>query len=149
MQQQTKWQSLIAPILVGTQYELVGVVCSGGTRHATVRIYIDKPGGITIEEVAQLSRQISVLFDVHEPIQGNYTLEVSSPGLDRPLFTPQHFQQQVGQTIWVKTQMMRENRQNFKGVLLDASETQIQLRLEDGVEVTFAYDEIDKAKRVF
>ena len=146
MQQQEKWQNLINPILEGTPYELVGVVCAGGTRHATVRIYIDKPGGITIEEIAKLSRQISVVFDVHEPITGAYKLEVSSPGLDRQLFTPLHFQQQIGKLISLKTRMMQENRQNFKGILQDANETQVRLTLEDGVQVTFAYEDIDKAK---
>lgn len=148
MQQQTKWQTLIGPVLEGTEYELVGVSCSGGSRHATVRIYIDKPGGVTIDEVAKLSRQISVIFDVHEPIQGKYTLEVSSPGIDRPLFLPKHFEQQLGKTISVKTRMMQENRQNFKGILQQANETQCQLQLEDGTEVMFAYDDIDKAKVV-
>lgn len=149
MQQQDKWQTLIGPVLEGTSCELVGVVCGGGTRHATVRVYLDKPEGIPIDELAQLSRKISVVFDVHEPIQGHYTLEVSSPGLDRPLFVPRHFQQQIGKVISVKTRMMRENRQNFKGLLLDASETQIQLTLEDGEQVMFAYEDIDRAKVVY
>lgn len=148
MHEQTKWRTLIEPILVGTPYELVGVVVSGGARQPLVRIYMDKPGGINIDEIAKLTREIGVLFDVHEPIKGKYTLEVSSPGVDRPLFLPKHFQVQCGQTVKIKTHTMRENQQNFKGLLQTATDEACTLVLEDGKHVTFSYDDIEKAKVV-
>lgn len=145
MRRQEKWQAIIKPILEDTPYELVGVECIGGGKHTVIRIYIDKPGGITIDDIVNLSRQISVLFDVEEPIRSPYTLEVSSPGLDRPLFLPGHFQQQLGQKVSVKTSLSVENRQNFKGILRQADEEGIQLEVDMQL-ISFAYDDIDKAK---
>ncbi|MBI2791228.1 MAG: ribosome maturation factor RimP [Gammaproteobacteria bacterium] len=147
MRRQEKWQSIIGPILVDTSFELVGVECVGGGKHTVVRIYIDKPGGINLDDIVHLSRQISVVLDVEEPIKGHYTLEVSSPGLERPLFTAAHFKQQIGQKVFVKTSLAVSNRQNFKGMLLDANEKEIQLDV-DGQNFTFAYEDIDKAKVV-
>ncbi len=146
MRRQDKWQEIIQPILMDTPFELVGVECVGGGRHTVVRIFIDKqPGGITIDEIAQLSRQIGVVFDVNEPIKGNYTLEVSSPGLERPLFTAAHFAQQIGQKVFIKSSMMIENRQNFKGILLSSNENSVVVDV-DGKEYSFHYDDIEKAK---
>jgi ribosome maturation factor RimP len=147
MHQQNKWLDMISPILVGTPFELVGVECVGGGKHTVLRIYIDKPGGITIDDIANVSRQISVIFDVEEPISGHYTLEVSSPGLQRPLFTPAHFKAQVGQKITVKTSHALGNRQNFKGVLIKADDAGIDLELEENQEtISLQYSDIDKAK---
>ncbi len=145
MHRQEKWLSLLNPILAGTTFELVGVECVGGGKHTVVRIFIDKPGGITIDEIAQLSRQISVVFDVNEPIKGHYTLEVSSPGLERPLFTATHFKQQVGQKVYIKTSLMVGNRQNFKGILLMCDDECVQVDV-DGQAFSFKYDDIEKAK---
>jgi ribosome maturation factor RimP len=147
MRRQEKWQSIISPILVGTSFELVGVECVGGGKHTIVRIYIDKPGGINLDDIVHLSRQISVVLDVEEPIKGNYTLEVSSPGLERPLFTAAHFTQQIGQKVFVKTSLAVGNRQNFKGILKDVNENEVQLDV-DGQIFTFAYEDIDKARVV-
>lgn len=145
MHQQSKWHDIISPILVGTPFELVGVECVGGGKHTVLRIYIDKPGGITIDDIANISRQISVIFDVEEPISGHYTLEVSSPGLQRPLFTPAHFKAQVGQQITVKTSHALGNRQNFKGVLIKADDAGIELEV-DSETISLQYSDIDKAK---
>ncbi|MBS0289325.1 MAG: ribosome maturation factor RimP [Proteobacteria bacterium] len=145
MRSQDKWQALIGPVLIGTAFELVGVECVGGGKHTVVRIYIDKPGGITIDEIAQLSRQISVIFDVEEPIKGHYTLEVSSPGLERPLFNPSHFKQQLGQKVFVKTNFAIENRLNFKGILRVAHEQGIEIEIDEQM-VSINYEDIVKAK---
>lgn len=145
MHQQPKWHHLISPILAGTPFELVGVECVGGGKHTVVRIYIDKPGGITIDDIAELSRQISVVFDVEEPISGHYTLEVSSPGLQRPLFTPAQFMSQVGQKITVKTSLALGNRQNFKGVLIKADDDGIEMEVDEQ-SISLKYNEIDKSK---
>lgn len=145
MHQQTKWHDLIGPVLQGTPFELVGVECVGGGKHTVVRIYIDKPGGITLDDIVTLSRQISVIFDVEEPIKGHYTLEVSSPGLQRPLFMPAHFQNQVGQIIAVRTSHALGNRQNFKGTLVKADDDGIEMQVDEQ-SISFAYNDIDKAK---
>jgi ribosome maturation factor RimP len=147
MRRQEKWQAIIGPVLVDTPFELVGVECVGGGKHTVVRIYIDKPGGITLDDIVHLSRQISVVLDVEEPIKGHYTLEVSSPGLERPLFLPDHFKPQIGQKVFVKTSLMVGNRQNFKGTLQQVDEAGIQIDV-DGQLFSFSYEEIDKAKVV-
>jgi len=149
MHKQEKWQAIIGP-LVEAPFELVGVECVGGGKHTTVRVYVDKPGGITIDEIAKLSREISVLLDVETPLHGEYTLEVSSPGLDRPLFKPEHFKRQVGQKISVKAHfaMGKGNRHNFKGILSKVTEEGIQLDVE-GELVSFAFEDIDKAKVIY
>lgn len=145
MRRQDKWQAIISPMIEDTPYELVGVECMGGGKHTVVRVYIDKPGGITIDDIVQLSRQISVVLDVEEPIKGPYTLEVSSPGIERPLFLPAHFMQQIGQKVYVKTSLLIGNRQNFKGLLLSANEKEIQIEVE-GQVFSFTYEDIDKAR---
>lgn len=142
---QQKWQPIIGKVLKGTSYEFVGVECSGGGRHTVLRVYVDKPGGITIDEIAHISRELSVVLDVEEPIKGPYTLEVSSPGLQRPLFTPAHFQAQVGQKVSIKTQFLRNNRQSFKGVLRRADEKGVVLECDEEL-FSFSYSDIDKAK---
>ncbi len=147
MRRQDKWQGIIGPILKDTPFELVGVECVGGGKHTIVRIFIDKQGGINIDEIAQLSRQISVVMDVEEPIKGHYTLEVSSPGLERPLFTPAHFKQQLGNTVFVRTSFPMENRQNFKGILRECNEQGIQVEV-DAQLFSFNYEDIEKAKSV-
>lgn len=145
MHQQPKWHDLISPVLSGTPFELVGVECIGGGKHTVIRVYIDKSGGITIDDIVELSRQISVIFDVEEPISGHYTLEVSSPGLQRPLFTPAHFKAQVGQKIMVKTSHALGNRQNFKGVLIKADDDGIEINVDEEL-MSLTYNDIDKAK---
>lgn len=145
MQSQLKWQSIIGKVLKGTPYEFVGAELSGGGKHAVLRVYVDKPGGITIDDIAHISREISVLLDVEEPIKGTYTLEVSSPGLQRPLFTPVHFQAQIGQKITLRTRSLQNNRQNYKGVLKEADANGLQLEC-DGQLLSFNYSDIDKAK---
>ncbi len=147
MQRQEKWQTIINPLLVDTPFELVGVEVVGGGKHTVLRIYIDKPGGITIDDIVRLSREISVVFDVEEPIKGHYTLEVSSPGLDRPLFSPQHYAVQIGQKIAMKTRFPQEGRQNFRGILQQANDEGIQLQVDEAV-LFFAYADIDKARVV-
>ncbi|HRE32620.1 MAG TPA: ribosome maturation factor RimP [Candidatus Berkiella sp.] len=145
MHQQTKWHDLIGPVIQGTPFELVGVECVGGGKHTVVRIYMDKQGGITIDDIVELTRQISVIFDVEEPIKGQYTLEVSSPGLQRPLFLPTHFHNQVGQKITVRTSHALGNRQNFKGTLVKADDDGIEM-VVDEQNISFQYNDIDKAK---
>jgi ribosome maturation factor RimP len=145
MRKQEQWHTLLAPTLQDTPYELVGVECVGQNRHTVVRIFIDKPGGITIADIVKLTRELSVVFDVEEPIRGPYTLEISSPGLDRRLFLPAHFASQIGQKLSVKTSLPLNDRQNFRGVLRKATETGIELEVETEL-FSFTYDEIDRAK---
>jgi ribosome maturation factor RimP len=145
MNWQEKWQTIIEPLLAGSPFEFIGVEQGGSGHHTLIRVYIDKLGGINIDDIAKLTRQINVVLDVESPVSGSYTLEVSSPGLDRPLFLPKHFQQQIGQKVSVKTRVAINNRHNFKGILQKAEQNEITLQVDEQT-LTIAYSSIEKAR---
>jgi ribosome maturation factor RimP len=100
--------------------ELVDVEFGGGGGRQILRIYIDRQGGVSLEDCTSISRALSAALDVEDPLQGSYDLEVSSPGLDRPLRTPEHFQKYAGEKVRVKTfgpLPECENRKTFVGIL--------------------------------
>lgn len=145
MQPQQKWRALLEPLLQGTVYELVGVECIRRGKHSVLRMYLDKPGGITIGEIATLTRKISVLLDVARPVAGPYLLEISSPGVERPLFDPLHFQRQIGENVSLRLKRLIDNRRYYRGLLLAADAEKIQIEME-GQAYVFNYADIDKAK---
>src|SRR5204862_3226140 len=111
-------------------FELVDAELVGGGRAPTLRVYIDSPQGITVDDCADVSRQISAILDVEDPIAGSYTLEVSSPGLDRPLVTPDDFRKRIGETV--KAKLRRPDltgRRNFTGKLLEVQSEGIVLEM--------------------
>jgi ribosome maturation factor RimP len=118
-------------------------------RGGVLRLYIDREGGVTLDDCTKVSRLIGDMFDAEDIVKTErYTLEVSSPGLDRPLVKPSHYQRFVGRDIQVKTRKHQEGgRMKFKGELQKADETQISLSV-DGKEFRFAYNEIDIAKLI-
>ena len=94
-----KLQELLQGSVEDLGCELWGIECQRIGRYLTVRLFIDKEGGVTIEDCADVSRQVSAVLDVEDPIADKYNLEVSSPGLDRPLFTLNQFERYLGQEI--------------------------------------------------
>ncbi|MCS5707850.1 ribosome maturation factor RimP [Candidatus Berkiella cookevillensis] len=146
MRYDAKWESIINPILKDSEVELVGVVKSGDGNHAVLRIYLDKPGGITIDDISKTSREIEMVLSVEMDLE-NCTLEVSSPGLDRPLFTPKHFQQQIGQKVKIKLGMLKNNRKHFVGMLEAATDEAASVKIDSELFV-FPYSEIDEARLV-
>lgn len=146
MRYNPKWEQLFSPILQDTDYELVGVVKAGGGKHTVFRVYIDKPGGITIDEIAKLTKAIDMALATEIDL-GPFTLEVSSPGVDRPLFTPAQFEHQVGQKIKLKLGQLKDNRKKFVGILKATSPEGIMLE-EDAQTYEFRYAEIDEAQVV-
>lgn len=111
-------------------FELVDVEFLPGTR-AIVRIFIDAPGGVIVDDCESVSRYVSGVLDVEDPVPGQYALEVSSPGLDRPLVRPEHFRRFVGHTVQVETRVSVDGRRRFRGVLDSECEGRITLRCED------------------
>lgn len=146
MRYDDKWDNILCPILQGTEYELVGVVKSGDGGRSLLRVYLDKPGGITIDEIAKLSREIDMVLSV-ELEMARYTLEVSSPGLNRLLFKPAHFQQHVGKEIKLKLGPLHDNRRHFVGVLTAATEEAATVLFESE-ECVFSYTDIEEARLV-
>lgn len=129
-------------------FELVDVELAGGGHSPTLRIYIDSPRGITVDDCAQVSRQLSAIFDVEDPLPGSYLLEVSSPGLDRPLVQPADFRKRVGETVKVKLRRPDETgRRNFSGELLEVTDDGIVL-VVDKERYSLPYTAIERARLV-
>ena len=111
-----------------------------------LRVYIDKEGGVTLDDCARVSRQLSVQLDVEDPIEERYTLEVSSPGLDRPLLTDRDFERFTGRSIRLSTRLPREGRRNFQGRLDGIADGSVLLTLEDGRRVAIPRDQVAEAR---
>ncbi len=112
-----KLNDLFEPVIEAMDYELVGVELAGSGNGTVLRIYIDAEKGITVKDCSAVSYQISGLLDVEDPLHNRYTLEVSSPGLDRPLVKPEHFKQFVGELVKIRSTEAVLGRKNFKGIL--------------------------------
>jgi len=138
---------LIEPVLDRLGYELVGLDFSPRPGTGLLRIYIDSPQGITLEDCTKVSHQVSGLLDVEDPIHGPYTLEVSSPGLDRPLFTREHFSRYAGNRIRVQLHFLHEGRRKFTGVLHGVEQDNVLIE-EDGSLVSVPLEQIAKANLV-
>lgn len=128
-------------------FELVGVEFIRAGKHSTLRVYIDSEKGIEVDDCAEVSYQVSAVLDVEDPISTEYNLEISSPGMDRPLFKPAHYQNVVGQSVNVKLQMPQDGRRNFKGKLLRCNEQSFVVSV-DKQEFELAFDNVIKANVV-
>jgi len=123
------------------------VELSRNPRTAVVRIYVDKEGGVGIEDCAAVSREVGAILDVEDPIETGYVLEVSSPGLDRPLRTREDFEKYSGRRIRLHARSSVEGRHEFRGTLAGAADDGIRVRDEGlGREVRIPFDQIAKAR---
>jgi ribosome maturation factor RimP len=138
---------LIGPEVEALGYELVGVVHRRGRRRGLLRVYIDAEAGITLDDCTRVSQQVSAILDVEDPVSGEYDLEVSSPGLDRPLFEPAHYERFQGAQVRIRLLVPLEGRRNFAGVLRGCRDGRVILA-EDGVEQVFPIDDIGMARLV-
>lgn len=145
--QEQQLTELLAPTVEAAGYQLWGIELVRAGRHTTLRIFIDKADGITVDDCALISREASALLDVEDPIPNEYTLEVSSPGMDRPLFTEAQFTQYVGQKIEVKLTVPQEGRRKFKGLLTSFDGDMLVMEV-DGKPCSLLFDNIDKANVV-
>ncbi|MFT5219050.1 MAG: ribosome maturation factor RimP [Planctomycetota bacterium] len=139
---------LFQPVVESMGYELVGVEFSGGTGYGTLRVYIDRDNGVDIDDCAAISHQISGILDVEEPIQQAYDLEVSSPGLNRPMFKLDDFDRFSGRQAKIKMAVAVDGRKNFKGELqgvADSKRVQIQV---DGEVYDLPFADIAKANLI-
>jgi ribosome maturation factor RimP len=110
-------RAMLEPGVKALGFELVDTELSGGAGQAVLRVYIDHPRGINVDDCARVSRQLSAILDVEDPIAGHYMLEVSSPGLDRPLVVRADFERYRGETVKIKTHEPIMGRRNFTGRL--------------------------------
>ena len=111
-----------------------------------LRLYLDAERGVTLDDCSRISRQLSAQLDVEDPIEHSYTLEVSSPGLDRPLFSDRDYERFTGREIRLSTYAPIEGRRNFAGRLLGLEGGAVRLSLGDGREIAIPRDQIAKAR---
>ena len=138
---------LLEPTIERLGYELTDLELKLGGRDGLLRVFIDKADGIDIEDCEAVSRQVSAILDVEDPLPGNYTLEVSSPGLDRALTKPSHFQRFMGEDVRVKLRFPLDGRRNFRGALKAADDEQIEIEV-DGQSFSLALATIESARLV-
>lgn len=136
---------LLEPVLGRLGYELVELEYSAGRAHGLLRLFIDAPAGVGLEDCEKASREVSALLDVEDPIPVAYTLEVSSPGFDRVLRTREHFGRFVGARVFVELKEPRAGRRRYTGTLLTVDEGGIALEV-DRQQVAMRFEEIGKAR---
>ncbi len=139
---------MLQPAIEALELELWGIEYLTKGRSALLRVYIDNENGVTIDDCEKVSRQISAILDVEDPIAGEYTLEVSSPGLDRPLFTAEQYTAYVGEIINVRLSSPIDGRRKFKGVLNSADPQKIVMTV-DNQPVEILFSQIEKANVAF
>jgi ribosome maturation factor RimP len=137
--------ALIEPVLARLGYELVELEYAAGRSQAVVRIFIDTAAGVTVDDCERVSREVAALLDVDDPIPTAYSLEVSSPGFDRVLRTPAHFERFVGSRVFVELKVPRAGRKRYTGMLQVVSAMGIELEV-DKQKVEVSFDEIAKAR---
>jgi ribosome maturation factor RimP len=137
--------ALTEPLLGQLGYELVDLEYAPGRAHAQLRIFIDRAAGIGLDDCEAVSREVSALLDVEDPVPTGYTLEVSSPGLDRILRTPAHFQRFVGERVRVELVNPRSGRRRYTGRLAALNAAGIELEV-DGAMVAVSFAEIGRAR---
>lgn len=137
--------SLIEPIVEGLGYEVVDIEYRPHSRDGLLRIYIDHENGIQMHDCSAVSRQISAMLDVEDPIPGQFNLEVSSPGLDRPLRKAEDFEKFAGEKVKIKMSMPTlEGQRNFTGKLLGLKDNEVMIKV-DGETHYLQLGGIDKA----
>lgn len=141
-------KDLLEPTVAGLGLELLGIEFSPSAGSALLRLYIDAPGRLVgIEDCEAVSREVSANLDVNDPIASQYTLEVSSPGIDRPLFTLAHFAKQIGEQVKVALSLPQDGRRRLQGKVVSVAESSVLLDV-DGKEFNVAMSNIDKARLV-
>ncbi|MCW8830155.1 MAG: ribosome maturation factor RimP [Gammaproteobacteria bacterium] len=140
------WE-LFEPVVEGMGYELIEIEYHPNPKYGVLRLYIDKDSGIEVDDCSAVSRQISAILDVEDPVPGQFNLEISSPGMDRPLRRLQDFQRFAGEEVKLKTGMPFDGQRNFKGRLNGVEDDLVIIECEDK-EVRLPVTAIDKARLV-
>ena len=141
--------SIINPSIQDLGYELLGIEYVPSGKHSILRLYIDSEDGIGVDDCEIVSRQVSAIMDVEDPITGQYNLEVSSPGIERPLFVVAHYMRFLGHDVRLRTFRPIEGRRNFTGAIGSVSEKSNSLELVTELgPVTLDLDLIEKANLV-
>ena len=144
---ETKIQQLLSPLVTSLGYELWGCEYLPQGKYSLLRVYIDKQDGISLEDCSLVSLEISALLDVEDPIQGNYSLEISSPGIPRPLFLREHYCRYEGYEIGLKLRHVLNGSKKLVAKIVSVGKTSVELDLGNTtINVEFA--EILKASLI-
>ncbi len=138
-------KNIVLPVVESASLELVGVRFLVERGRRILRLYIDKPGGVTLKDCSSVSKEVSTLLDLHNVIPHRYTLEVSSPGLDRPLCEPSDFQRNLGRQVQVTACRPISGTVMLVGTLISCNQEGIALKVDDG-DVCMRYVDIVKAR---
>ncbi len=144
---QTALDNLVKNTVEGLGFILWGYEYRPHGESALLRIFIEKNEGISVDDCALVSRQIGAALDVEDIIPVAYILEVSSPGMDRVLFTEDQYQDYIGDNIKIRTRTRIDDRRNFKGTLVSASESVVTVKV-DNEEFAIPYESIDRARLI-
>lgn len=147
MARQDRMWELLEPVVAGLGYELTDLELRLGRGHGLVRVFIDSPDGITLDDCERVSREVGAFLDVEDLIPGDYNLEVSSPGLDRKLVRPADYDRFAGAEINVRLRRPLEGRRRLRGELLRREGEQVIVQV-DGAPVAVPIVEIDVARLV-
>ena len=140
-----KIEALLEPTIEALGFELWGLEYLSQGRHTLLRLYIDGENGVTVDNCAEVSRHVSGVLDVEDPITGEYTLEVSSPGVDRLLFRLHHYPAYVGEWIELRLRIPFEGRRKFKGTLKGIEGEDVVVQVDDH-EFLLPHSAIEKAQ---
>lgn len=135
----------LLPLIEKEDLELVELDLVGKPPHYILRIFVDKVGGVNVEECADLSRSLSDYLDTEDLIQGSYTLEVSSPGLERPLLSLDDFRRKIGEQVKIELKFPLDEKKEIKGEIVEVRDNEVVIALEDKVE-TIPWNGIDKGR---
>lgn len=138
----TRVRAVIEPALAGGGFDVEDVAVRAAGSRQLVQVVVDRDGGITLDDVAEATRTISAALDEHDPIAGAYVLEVTSPGVDRPLTLPRHWRRNVGRIVDVKTR----DGGHVLGRVQSADDEAAELLVQQDEQVRVAYADVAKAK---
>ncbi|PAU86373.1 ribosome maturation factor RimP [Pseudomonas sp. WN033] len=140
---QTELEAMLAPSIEALGYQCWGIEYLSQGKHTLLRVYIEHADGIDVEACATVSRQLSAVLDVEDPITNDYTLEVSSPGMDRPLFKLEQYAAYVGEQAKIRLRTPFDGRRNFQGILRGVEGDEVVIQVDDH-EYLLPIDSIDK-----
>jgi ribosome maturation factor RimP len=142
-----KLTELLRPAVEETGKSLLGIEYISAGNNSILRLFIDHENGIDVDDCAEVSRQVGALLDVEDPISSEYNLEVSSPGVDRPLFDISHFQAVIGEIVNIKLSIPLNGRRKFKGPLVAIENNNLIIEV-DSIDYEMPIGNVDKANLV-
>ncbi len=143
---ETGLSKLIEPVVQELGCELWGIEKLQQGRQVVLKIYIESADGINVDDCARVSRQVSAILDVEDPIPGEYMLEVSSPGVERRLFKPEHSNVCKGEKVQITLRQAFDGRRKFKGLLCGLEDEEVVIRVDDAQEIVLPMDSIERAR---